>query len=225
MRVHSLLVCLVLGLVACGDDGGPSGPPDAEPHPDGVPPAGCDPSGQTQCNNCVDDDHDGKIDGNDPECTGAADDDEGSFATGIPGDNMDDTWQDCFFDGNSGAGDDGCRYNTCCLFDPDCPDDPDGCTATQECIDNCAPLVPPNCDCFGCCTICDDAGCVDIVINPAIAPDCDESVIHDDTKCPVCVKTDVCGTTCPVDAAECDVDTACPEGEFCADGCCIAVVD
>src|SRR6185295_8929281 len=71
--------------------------------------------GSTQCTNCKDDDGDGKIDGADLECTGAADNDEGSFATGIPGDNRDPKWQDCFFDGNSGAGDDGCRYSTDCL--------------------------------------------------------------------------------------------------------------
>ena len=34
------------------------------------------------------------------------DNDESSFATGIPGDNMDACKQDCFFDGNSGMGDD-----------------------------------------------------------------------------------------------------------------------
>ena len=81
----------------------------------------------SQCNNCDDDDGDGLTDGDDPECTGALDNDEGSFATGIPGDNKDDKWQDCFFDGNSGAGDDGCRFHTCCLLGADngneCPVD------------------------------------------------------------------------------------------------------
>ncbi len=62
-----------------------------------------------QCNNGVDDDGDGTVDGFDIECTGAIDDDEGSFATGIPGDNRDPKWQYCFFDGNSGHGDDRCR--------------------------------------------------------------------------------------------------------------------
>ena len=44
----------------------------------------------------------------DAECTGASDNDEASFGTGIPGDNKDPCKQDCFFDGNSGSGDDGC---------------------------------------------------------------------------------------------------------------------
>src|SRR5690606_26909529 len=78
--------------------------------------------GTCACSNGVDDDGDGKVDGFDEECTGAADDDEGTFATGISGDNVDPKWQDCFFDGNSGAGDDGCRYHTDCLTG-DLPED------------------------------------------------------------------------------------------------------
>ena len=52
------------------------------------------------------------------------DNDEGSFATGIPGDNKDANKQDCFFDGNSGGGDDGCNQHVCCLF---------GATTKAEC--------------------------------------------------------------------------------------------
>lgn len=55
---------------------------------------------------------------------GANDDDEGSFGTGISGDNRDPKWQDCFFDGNSGAGDDRCRYHTECLTGARDADDP-----------------------------------------------------------------------------------------------------
>jgi hypothetical protein len=44
------------------------------------------------------------------------DNDESSFATGIPGDNIDTVNQDCFFDGNSGGGDDGCDIHVCCLL-------------------------------------------------------------------------------------------------------------
>ncbi|HYQ14706.1 MAG TPA: hypothetical protein VEQ58_03080, partial [Polyangiaceae bacterium] len=40
-------------------------------------------TGSSACSNGIDDDGDGLIDGFDPECTGLADDDEGSFATGI----------------------------------------------------------------------------------------------------------------------------------------------
>src|SRR5258705_1061852 len=68
--------------------------------PDASPPAGCVP-GTTQCSDCLDNDGDGLFDGFDPGCTSAADNVEGSFATGIPGDNIDPKTQDCFFDGNS----------------------------------------------------------------------------------------------------------------------------
>src|SRR5215468_9877432 len=84
----------------------------------------CNPNGP-QCSNCKDDDGDGKIDGFDLQCTGPNDNDESSFATGIPGDNKDPVEQDCFFDGNSGAGNDGCNVHVCCLLDAksvaDCP--------------------------------------------------------------------------------------------------------
>ena len=84
------------------------------------------PVGMTQCSDGIDNDGDGKIDYGDPECVGPLDNDEGTFATGIPGDNVDACKQDCFFDGNSGMGDDGCDWQLKC--DPmtnnaDCPYD------------------------------------------------------------------------------------------------------
>ena len=72
------------------------------------------PVGQTQCSDGIDNDGDGKIDYADPECVGPLDNDESSFATGIPGDNMDACKQDCFFDGNSGMGDDHCLWQLQC---------------------------------------------------------------------------------------------------------------
>jgi hypothetical protein len=252
MRLTSLR-SLTLGLcalaaAACGDDGGGgsdgSDGDDRFPDASGVV-ADAGPSGgggecspeNYQCNNCEDDDGDNLVDGEDPECTGSIDDDEGSFATGIPGDNKDDKWQDCFFDGNSGAGDDNCRWHTCCAlgiedgedcpvdnkFDPDkdCPEQ------TQECIDYCGALTPPGCDCFGCCTVCDTDGCEDIYINPAVSPDCDQETLHDPEVCMQCVKSDECGgdeqecggcVLCPGQTEEdlpeaCDGMNECPGGE------------
>jgi hypothetical protein len=186
----------------------------------------CTPTGTTQCSDCLDNDLDGKIDGFDPECTGPADDREDSFATGIPGDNIDSTKQDCFFDGNSGSGDDGCDQHTCCLLQA--PDKatcallapkananqydrtkcymPFGTTPVpQKCIDVCGPLTPPGCDCFGCCTVCNASGCADIIINPAVSPDCNQDNITDlgpdgidstgDEPCKRCVKITQCGNT------------------------------
>src|SRR5687767_8202688 len=88
------------------DDGGGSGTePDAFEAIIDAPPFGgtCTPNATApQCSDCSDNDGDGRIDGFDPECSGPLDRLEDSFATGIPGDNMDSTYQDCFFDGDSG---------------------------------------------------------------------------------------------------------------------------
>lgn len=210
-----LLVLLCIGLVACGDDGGSGdgtgdGGGDGDAGTDGTPPPppGCVPTGP-QCNNCIDDDADGQVDGQDIECTGALDNDESSFATDIPGDNMDIVNQDCFFDGNSGAGDDGCEIHVCCLlgapdqascpfganqYDPATCDDPQ----SQLCQDTCGALTPPGCDCFGCCTVCDPVtnNCYDIITNPATAPNCDATTISDPTACPRCTQVTDCGTPC-----------------------------
>jgi hypothetical protein len=149
-------------------------------------------TGVTACSNGKDDDGDGLIDGFDPECTGARDDDEGTYATGIPGDNRDPKWQDCFFDGNSGAGDDNCRYATGCLTGELEPDDKN-CTLTDACIEFCAPLTPNGCDCFGCCTVqTKDGETVDIQTSAS----CSLDKVDDTEACPRCEKSDACGNTC-----------------------------
>ncbi|HEY4244691.1 MAG TPA: hypothetical protein VGM88_32980 [Kofleriaceae bacterium] len=217
------LVLAILFAAACGDshgagtDGGSGG----DGNPIGSDGAGgdgtlgtCDPNGP-QCSNCIDDDGDGRIDGFDPECTGPNDNDESSFATGIPCDNIDPVEQDCFFDGNSGAGNDGCNVHVCCLLGAqtveDCPIganryNPDDCpppignnALTQQCIDTCGPLAPPGCDCFGCCMVCEPGSdqCYDIDINAADSPDCTEDTLSDPTKCLRCTPVLGCGNvTC-----------------------------
>jgi hypothetical protein len=277
----SLTVCSVLALFACGGngsgddgddagtiDGNGTGGPDADPWAidamgtgSDAGPGGCV-SGGPQCNDCVDNDGDGNIDGFDVECTGSEDNDESSFETGIPGDNMDTINQDCFFDGDSGAGNDRCNRHVCCIlnlnadqcdaafgdnnFDPATDCEP----PSDDCIARCDALTPPGCDCFGCCTICDADGCVDIAVNPTTAPNCDEDSIHDPVACPVCVKVDECGSGCsaeecilcpgqdPSDLPDTCNTAACPEGqtvctdnsqcasnEFCSAGCCIGIVN
>jgi hypothetical protein len=222
VRIIGFALALGLG-VGCGGGGGggdddtgddDSGSTiDADPGtvmPDApTAPPGCTVGGPNQCNDCVDNDKDGTIDGNDVECTSELDDDEGSFATGLPGDNRDTKNQDCFFDGDSGAGNDGCNQHICCLLQLDeqaCQDagydnsfDPaTGCPpVSADCAEFCAPAAPPGCDCFGCCTICDDAGCVDVAIGVGMCDQAEE--IHDTTQCPVCAKNDSCGTDCNAD--------------------------
>jgi len=148
--------------------------------------------GSAQCSDGIDNDHDGLIDGFDPECTGPLDNDEATFATGIPGDNRDPKWQDCFFDGNSGAGDDGCRYATGCLTG-DLPQTDPSCKLSQTCRNFCGGLVPNGCDCFGCCTIyTNGANPVDIEIGSG----CSVDKISDTTACPRCTKSTMCQNTC-----------------------------
>jgi hypothetical protein len=221
---------------------------------------------QPQCNNCIDDDEDGLIDGFDPECVSAIDNDEGSFATGIPGDNIDAKKQDCFFDGNSGS-DYGQQISTCCLLpDGECPNDAGGgadgvgsfdretdCEYSQQAIDYCAPLTPPGCDCFGCCTVCVEAGCFEVLGNDTVSPDCTQETVGTDA-CPTCVKQSECGgeqcnadpedcilcpgetaedlpeacnevNVCPGDQTECTPGGGeCSDTQYCSSGCCVAGV-
>jgi hypothetical protein len=145
-----------------------------------------------QCSNGLDDDGDGTVDGFDVECTGGIDDDEGTFATGIPGDNRDPKWQDCFFDGNSGAGDDRCRYPTECLTGEIAADDPE-CAVTQACLDNCQPRTPNGCDCFGCCAVQLPGGGQ---VHVTLGDSCSMEKIGDAEACPVCSPSNSCANEC-----------------------------
>lgn len=196
-----------------------------------------------QCSDGIDNDDDDDVDGTDVECTGPADNDESSFATGVPGDNKDPFWQDCFYDGNSGAGDDRCRYRTECLTG-ELPLTDKDCKVTQKCVDNCRPLTPNGCDCFGCCdvTFADDTTKAILISAP-----CDAD---DPSGCTECVKS----TQCDNDCGECELcagktaadlpdscnddytcddgQTLCPSGTneecpadySCTFGCCVPVI-
>jgi hypothetical protein len=203
------------------------------------------------CNNGLDDDGDGTVDGFDIECTGAIDNDESSFATGIPGDNRDPKWQDCYYDGNSGHGDDGCRYPTECLTGELSLDD-DACAVTQACRDNCQPRTPKGCDCFGCCTVELPGGGE---ANVLLSETCSAEKIGDTEACPVCVPSTECVGAPPGDPepnpedppgdpgdpstpdagdpsdpecngrTQCDEDGGCPVGNFCSQGCCLVIIE
>lgn len=153
-----------------------------------------------QCANCLDDDGDGLVDWLDPECAGPMDNDEKTFGTGIPGDNMDACKQDCFFDGNSGAGDDKCEWNLkCdpkstsaqCAYDPafkNCPK-----TQSDACRNFCAKLTPNGCDCFGCCSVLGkDGKTYDVMLSST----CSIDSVADPAKCSTCTKNTQCENTC-----------------------------
>jgi len=234
MKTIWLSAFVTLAMVACGGhhggngvdapgttgDGG-NGDGNGVIFPDAPFSGMCTPTA-AQCSNCIDDDNDGKIDGFDPECTGPLDRDEATFATGIPGDNKDAINQDCFFDGDSGAGNDGCNQHVCCLLGAmtkqECINDLQGLVNNpqtegnkyditqcykplgtvdipQQCINVCGPISPPGCDCFGCCQVCDPATsmCYTIDVNPAVSPDCTPDTLGDPTKCKRCVQNTLCG--------------------------------
>jgi len=202
------------------------------------------------CGDCMDNDLDGKVDLADAECVSPCDDREDTFATGLPGDNMDPCNQDCFFDGNSGAGDDKCSWSLKCdMASPGgevCPYDPDfkNCPEMQseECVSACQ--VPNGCDCFGCCTVEVDGMTYDIFLGD---PDC---ALSDIDSCQQCTKNDDCDDECHPENCEicfgqtepppgcddptCDVgdpctidmdgNSDCPEGSYCQTGCCFVII-
>jgi hypothetical protein len=151
-------------------------------------------TGSTQCTDGIDNDGDGLIDARDPECTGAVDDDEGSYGTGIPGDNVDQC-QDCFFDGDSGQGNDGCAYPSSCFsgVDPGGAADCFNCAVSTRCVDYCKPNTPNGCDCFGCCQVNVPGGGTKTV---RLSATCSIATINDTTKCQTCTQSTTCVNKC-----------------------------
>lgn len=156
-----------------GGGGASAGAPAQEPS-GGEPP--CVPTacrGQLYaCGDCIDNDADGGIDAQDPECLGPCDDDEQGLSTGLASPSAA-CRQDCYFDGDAGPGNDRCEWShQCdvlsvapnypptgearCAYDP-APMGLDCAAAAQvqpaACLEVCLPLVPNGCDCFGCCEL------------------------------------------------------------------------
>lgn len=173
-----------------------------------------------QCSDGKDNDGDGKIDAADPECVGPCDNDEGSFATGIPGDNIDACKQDCFFDGNSGMGDDGCEWNLKC--DPANPGGslPKACpydasfrncptAQSQKCVDFCRKLTPNGCDCFGCCAVTVNGQPASVLL----VAGCTAATFGDAKACPRCTQNTACLNTCEkceICVGKPTIDPSCP---------------
>ena len=200
-----------------------------------------------ECGDTIDNDGDGKIDLNDGECTTPCDDDEGSFQTSLPGQNKD-CKSDCYFDIDSGQGNDHCIWDLQC--DPEnpgaqigCEYDPDKSCELQtppECIDFCSPITPNGCDCFGCCEI---AG---MFIYLDSSPDCSLDNLE---ACEPCTFFEGCNNPCMPEMCEicfgqdpgdlppgcdepkceewqtpCINSSDCPDTQFCSTGCCIDII-
>ena len=123
-----------------------------------------------QCGNCLDDDADCDIDGNDSNCFGPCSNNEDGLDGDIPGQDNAPCKHDCYFDNNSGTGNDDCFWNhecdplepsaTTCEYDANAntPGTPLSCVQLEvmqspTCDAVCGPLTPNGCDCFGCCTV------------------------------------------------------------------------
>lgn len=157
---------------------------------------------QTQCANGIDDNSNGWADLVDPYCKLAGDNDESSFGSGVPNENLNaphalDTW----FDLDSGSGNDHCSIHACCMINGPCPADlepelfnPAACTVTQACIDFSEPVTKPGCDCFGCCEVCvpGTSNCTTVFVNPAISPSCTLETLDDPAHCRACTLNPQC---------------------------------
>jgi len=198
------------------------------------------------CGDEVDNDDDGLVDLDDPECISPCDDDESTFKTNLPGQNND-CKGDCYFDSNSGAGDDKCEWNLQC--DPGnpgaeigCEYDPNamGCDVElpQACLDFCTPAVPNGCDCFGCCEVegqfvyLDGAACsldnLDGCQSCTFFEDCNNPC--EPELCELCFGQTIedlpeeCDEpACPEMFDPCEGTEDCQEAFYCLTGCCVPV--
>jgi len=108
-----------------------------------------------ECGNGLDDDNDGLTDMNDRDCLGPCSNSESIFHNCIPGGGQSACTEDCYFDQDSGSGNDTCEWSHTCdplgVNGPErgaCPYlcEADGCTGTsEECVQTCtrSPTATP----------------------------------------------------------------------------------
>jgi hypothetical protein len=176
-----------------------------------------------QCGDGIDNDGDGLVDWQDPDCLGPCDNTEDSYYGGIPGQSGPACDVDCYWDSNSGAGDDDCHWNHKC--DPNeqgVPGHPEpiakcaynpatnisgtsqtcsqlGQQQSATCLSFCGAITPNGCDCFGCCELPASSGkyvwlgSVDEATNTG---SCTAAGLNDPTKCEPCQPVPGCLNTC-----------------------------
>jgi hypothetical protein len=187
-----------------------------------------------QCGDCSDNDSDCRLDSGDTDCLGPCDNTENSYYGGIPGQNNSPCKQDCYFDADTGSGNDDCYWSHKCdplEVSPAYPPEGDQCAynpnasipgtnstcgglqmaQSTSCSDYCGPLTPNGCDCFGCCEI---PGAPTTVWlgseNPAGVGSCTINAVGDPTKCKPCTQVASCLNTC--DTCEICVGQPLPPG-------------
>jgi hypothetical protein len=175
---------------------------------------------QYQCGDCVDNDGDGRTDYEDPDCLNPCDNTEDGYDLGIPGKNEGLCRMDCYYDHDSGEGNDDCLWNHDCdpwqdndppypqsdciplvgpARDRECPD-----VQSEACHDFCGPLTPNGCDCFGCCEIDPGSGRFVWLGSRDYATDqlsCYPDTLEDDEACHPCTPVGDCFNDC----GECEI--------------------
>lgn len=174
-----------------------------------------------RCGDCIDNDADQRIDADDPDCTGPCDNTEDSYFGGIPGQNNAPCREDCYFDQDTGAGNDQCYWSqTCdvlsvapsyppsgdarCVYTPSAivPGSSASCetlSAKQSaaCLNYCLPVTPNGCDCFGCCELPADSGrFVFIGSAQQNVGTCDAAHVTDPAACRPCTPVPSCLNPC-----------------------------
>jgi hypothetical protein len=177
-----------------------------------------------QCGNGIDDDEDGLVDSDDPDCVGVCDDTESTFNNKLPGTVASPCLADCYFDPNAGTGNDECYWNyqcdsnevapnywpksqfgATCAYDlnANTPGTAASCTdlknsQSQACLNYCGPLVPNGCDCFGCCELPAHGGKFVYLGSEDVAgnPTCDVASVNDPSKCHPCEPVPGCFNAC-----------------------------
>ncbi|MFO0613794.1 MAG: hypothetical protein U0414_14475 [Polyangiaceae bacterium] len=174
------------------------------------------------CGDLVDNDMDGLIDSQDPDCLGPCDNTEDSYFGGIPGQAGPGCKVDCYFDQDSGAGNDDCNWDHKC--DPYevapnyYPESNNGSmcayagptykvTANATCADldtaqsaachdYCGPLTPNGCDCFGCCELPAGKGKYVWLGSESAGGLCDIAHVDDPSRCQPCTPVADCLNGC-----------------------------
>ncbi len=175
-----------------------------------------------ECGDLLDNDNDGLVDSQDPDCLGPCDNTEDGLIGGIPGQSGPKCDVDCYFDQDSGAGNDDCYWSHTC--DPNSvapnyyPEPENGATCeydpaklvsqqtcaeldaaqSDQCEEVCGPLTPNGCDCFGCCEL--PAGTGKYVWlgseDGAGNGSCTLGAVNDPTKCHPCEPVKACLNDC-----------------------------
>jgi hypothetical protein len=169
------------------------------------------------CGDCKDNEGDCRADDRDGECFGACSNNESGFKGEIPGQNQNPCQKmDCYFDQDSGSGNDNCYWSQSCdpLEPMSCNYDADSsipgtgsdcaeaqATQSATCNSFCGELTPNGCDCFGCCDVEKDGNSYTIFLGSEDSGgegSCNLAVVDQPDKCHPCTQVEGCLNSCDV---------------------------